>query len=136
MTRSLKKKPVEIVEVPKKDISEPVFSFVKTFLENPKRFRLIKTYAFTQLYPFTNFTLVDKLLNESFVATRSHDFKGVSWSFSDYITKDEEEHILTVMKEYFNNRGIKLNKLKELRKERVSLKERQRVKNLYCTGES
>lgn len=108
-------------EEPKKlDISEPVLSFVETYKENPKRFKIVSEVKDQTGYSYSQqFHLTDQTNGNVFVALKEcHLRLGYSevtygWSKStEFLTTDEIEFIFQTIQDINSNRRIKIHEYK------------------------
>lgn len=122
--RKTKKEKVSLIEQSKKNISEPVLSFVETVKENPKRFKL--TSAAVGRY--VDFKLVDRYTKESWYGVRrfsTEDDPRRNVGYPKWMNEDEIDYVYEELKVIFNHRS---STLKQLRNQR----ERKRLMKIYC----
>jgi hypothetical protein len=104
-------------EMPVKDISEPVISFVECVKNNPKRFRLTESTS-TYSILSVEFRLIDLLTKEEF-KVRSNITAGSRWWSFDYdlnwLTQDEEGYLIEQLQSVFESKANKLKELKTIR---------------------
>lgn len=116
------------------DISEPVYSFVKTFKENPKRFVLKLDYS----GDYVKYTLTDRYekLCWEFEIVYSY-FMGQSqpsYILGDacWLTRDEVNYIYEAMEGYYIGRMNLLEQKKQQRRNRLHTKQRKALIEVYC----
>lgn len=134
-----------------KDISEPVLSFVKCVLKNPKRFKVI--YDFEHYEYVVNkglmekdkkpttyvYSLTDMKTGESWVITKDRSYfscypvelEATHTINPEWLTEDEREYLIESIKVIFHNRKDRKLKLEQIRKERRIRDERNRLKDIY-----
>lgn len=119
-------------ETPKKDISEPVTSFVKFLKENPENF-LLKRQEWEYGYCgfIKKFKLIDKVNRKTytyFITTDSLHATWLSTRSVNFLTDDEREYLLEVHKwgmEYIEAK-------EEVKRKARDLAEREEYKKIYC----
>lgn len=129
-------------------IREPVFSFLKTFEQNPKRFRLkclsegkgaTEIIIGAESVDFGNvkdYSLTDLLTGEEFKFTyhRTRLYKGqvpVNMKSHEWLERNELSHIHEEIRKHYNLRDMKLQFLLKTRRERVLQVERDRLTKIY-----
>lgn len=125
-------------EAPKKDISEPVISFINTLQANPKRFKIVwlNREEYLNSIPIPNglfkradYVLIDRVSGERFPFSQSgHD----CYSLPDYLTYDEKDLVKREVRYVFSQKVKLLSKLQDQRASRGHQKERNRLKEVYC----
>lgn len=133
----------EVVEVKAEpDIKEPVYSFIKCFKKNPKRFKievdvLDDVYQIKPLHSLrTDYTLTDKETGKEF-SVRHIVYSQRWWStnfynYPDFLTNDEINYIYNEINSYFTCRKNKFDSLKQTRRQRAANKQRQELMKDYC----
>lgn len=115
-----------------KGVSEPVISFVKCFLNKPKRFE-IKPIHFN-LYS-VRYNLIDLSTKESWkfsIATWKYDGYPASLRFyPEFLSSQEANYIYEAIEGYYSERRERLNKLKKIRSDRLKNKIRDRLTSVY-----
>lgn len=116
----------------KKDISEPVISFIKVFEKTPRRFKIS--------VGFGSHILTDKVTGRMFCHGYNHCsiscrktfrksviFEGevVHGEDLDWLSEDEKIYLEDYFKEYLTKRKVKLKKIKDTRK-------RKQLSRDYC----
>lgn len=110
-----------------KDISEPVFSFIKLYKDNHRRFKItLETYSNLGFIKYT-YNLFDRVENKSFSIIESHGFMSSLFRQSTstkWMTEDEMEFCFKEIREFWATR-----------KERIQIKQniraRERLTKLY-----
>lgn len=126
---------VEVKEPKKKDISEPVYAFIKCFQANPKRFRLTSDVSNRRASLRTqklNFT--DTLSHETwrvYSYPLHYECKPYVIMDVDWMTEDEEKLITSTLAHYFNERHMRKEKILQARAKRKLDNERKRLMNIY-----
>lgn len=115
-------------ELPKKDISEPVISFIKTVKDNPRRFKIVG---------LNRQELIDRHSGERFAFITRHELvngslREVYEPTQGYLTDDEKEILSEEISEVFYIKRVKLRRLIRERANRIHQKERDRLKEIYC----
>lgn len=126
---------------PKKDISEPVLSFVECVRKNPKRFKVSSYYDHMSYFSLTSvsgiyepvylYTLVDTKTKEKWCLSRGCTMAIDFTANPEWITKDEREYLIEVLTKIFKDRVGRKAKLKKIRKDRRIRDERNRLKEIY-----
>lgn len=119
-------------ETPKKDISEPVISFVNFLKENPENF-LLKRQEWEYVYCgfIKKFKLIDKVNRKTYTYSITTDNLHASWLSTrsvNFLTDDEREYLLEAHKwgmEY-------LEAKEEVKRKALALAEREEYKKIYC----
>lgn len=139
-TKDLPKEPTTLprAEKPKKDISEPVISFISALKANPKRFKIVwlnrEEYINSIPLPKESFkkaeyVLVDRVSGEKFPFSQSgYDY----YSLPYYLTGDEMALVKREVRSVFSHKVELLDKLRDQRASRGHQKERNRLKEIYC----
>lgn len=115
-------------EPAKKDISEPVISFINAVKDNPRRFKIVG---------LNRQELLDRHSGERFAFITRH--KLVNGSLREvyepkqgYLTDDEKELLSEEISGVFYTKRTKLRRLLRERANRIHQKERDRLKEIYC----
>ena len=116
-------------------ISEPVYSFVQTVKENPKRFRITSIWSLD----YTEYTLEDKVEILFWTADRVRWYSCMDnkpyfyyLNYPKFLTESEVKYIFKELESVFKERASKFLKLQTIRKERAAQKERQKLIDIYC----
>lgn len=105
-----------IVEAPPpKNVSEPVLSFVQTFLKDPKRFRVKCSFS---AHTFrAHYYLIDKK-NKNYFGFFVRD-NATCWVFPDSVgfdmTAEENKYLYDTIGKYYEDRKVRYKSLKEAR---------------------
>lgn len=126
---------VEVKEPKNKDISEPVYAFIKCFQTNPKRFRLTtvgsdkKASLRTQKLNFT-----DTQTNETWRVYKYPMHYGCNpytIMGADWMTEDEEKLIAATIIKYYIDRSKERARILTVRAKRKLDNERKRLMTIY-----
>lgn len=125
--------------MPKRDISEPVAAFLRTFRDNPRRFSL-KPRSEGWRYGMCSYTFKDKQNGEEWKIQARHNLfdegkGGVVLKLPDWLTKDEVTAITIFMVTHYTKRAERLKAIQTERSTRHLNHERKRLINIYCKGE-
>lgn len=113
----------------KKDISEPVFSFVKIVKENPKRFKLKLDRLRVCYFGIHRWDFKDVISRKSWYFSTHRD---IPMTFPEFLTEDEKIFLLEELRPVFIKKAERYSELKEQRKQRRTNKERQKLIEIYC----
>ena len=123
------------------DISEPVLSFVNCVKQNHRRFILdyrepVEVEEGKQIVVWhvgeKSRVFKDRLTGEKWSYRPSCGFKqGFIWG-CDFLTRDEEKFILKELGDFYRERLSRLAEIHRIRRQRKSIKERDRLKGIYC----
>lgn len=123
--------PIKLVtEQDKKDIGEPVISFVKCVINNHTRFNFRGIGSVGQR---KSITVTDKKTGEKWYITidyRTSDMmhcEALNW-----LTSDEKLYLVRNISHFMSDRCTRLQKIKSQRKQRKTKNERQRLMEIYC----
>lgn len=119
--------PMPKVKEPKKDISEPVISFVECYKNNPKRFSIKEiTKDFEKdLIRRKNYILKDKNTEETFIFFINYRWRVDYYcSSAKWLTEDEKEYLYNSICTMRRERFDKIKKYREN-------KERKRLTKIY-----
>lgn len=119
-------------ETPKKDISEPVISFVKFLKENPENFLLKRErIEYKGYYSIEVFKLIDKINRKTytyFVTTDTNYSAWLSTRSINFLTEDEDNYLLEA-----HRWGMKYIEAKEeVKRKAKAFAEREEYKKIYC----
>jgi hypothetical protein len=126
--------------LPKRDISEPVAAFLRTFRDNPRRFSLNTLHGGWR-YGMCSYIFKDKQNGEEWKIQARHnlnlfeDDNGVALKLPDWLTKDEVTAITIFMVTHYTKRAERLKAIQTERSTRHLNHERKRLINIYCKGE-
>ena len=123
------------------DISEPVLSFVDCVKQNHRRFildykepeqveeseELIVSWYSSKISVFK-----DRLTGEKWSYRATYDTRGILICGCEFLTEDEKEYILKELGDFYRERLSRLVELRNVRIQRKSIKERERLKRIYC----
>ena len=127
------------------EISEPVLSFVNCVKNNPKRFVLnyeeptedcivgddgckaVDNHWWSETRIFK-----DLLTGEQWQYRISYSTKGNSIYGCEFLTSDEKKYILKELGDFSGKRRSRFVELRNIRRQRKSMKERERLKGIYC----
>lgn len=125
----------------KEDISEPVISFVKTVMENPKRFYIENLFVGEGDCKYYKAHIKDLQTKEIFTCDYYGKYWGnlYSWHTLDnninWITIEEFNYVINKLKVFYKTKKNKLDEIKQARIDRVSQRkdkvERQRLIEIY-----
>ena len=123
------------------DISEPVLSFVNCVKNNRRRFILdyrecVEVEEGKQIVVWhvgeKSRVFKDRLTGEKWSYRPSYGRKGsVIWG-CNFLTYDEEKYILKELGDFYRERLSRLAEIRRIRRQRKSIKERERLKGIYC----
>lgn len=122
-------------ETPKKDISEPVISFVKFLKENPENF-LLKRQGIKSMGDviLSEFKLIDKVNRKTYTYSLTSIVGGslyLSTGSVNFLTEDEDNYLLEA-----HRWGMKYIETKEeVKRKARAFAEREEYKKIYCKGE-
>ena len=132
-------------EEPKKDISEPVISFINTLKANPRRFKIVwlnrgeyEDSIYLGGVSFMNtreYVLVDKVSGEKFLFKKyGQSVRNYydAYSLPAYLTNDEQKWVIDEVQSVFIQKGQALRDIRQQRASRGHQKERNRLKEVYC----
>lgn len=119
-------------ETPKKDISEPIISFVKFLKENPENF-LLKRQGLKSMGDviLSEFKLIDKVNRKTYTYSLTTIVGGslyLSTGSVNFLTEDEDNYLLEA-----HRWGMKYIEAKEeVKRKARDLAEREEYKKIYC----
>lgn len=128
-------------EMVQPDISEPVLSFVNCVKQNHRRFILDyrepveaeESGEVTIVWYSSKISVFkDRLTGEKWSYSAIYDTKGSLIYGCEFLTEDEKEYILKELVNFYRARWSRLSKLRNIRRQRKSIKERERLKGIYC----
>jgi hypothetical protein len=115
--KSLFNQNTEVSKQPPENVSEPVLSFVQTFLKNPKRFRVVeKEWRRECLGEY--YELVDTQNSKKFEFSRnpfSNNWSINDWGLGFTLTDEEKDYLLSTIGKYYEDRNVRYKSLKETR---------------------
>lgn len=117
------------------DISEPVTSFLKCFLNNPRRFKLVclgSPYRGASLSAGKDYKFTDTKTKEQWsVSHRPMYNTTVHIDNVPWMTRDERELINDVIAKYYADRSEKLDIIRKGKNKAKLRKERDRLTAIY-----
>lgn len=98
-------------------VEEPVYSFVQTFLKNPKRFVVLKTKECE--------CIVDTVTGNTFKRTPGHPMFGPLWNYPklEFIGQESLDWAGKQIFQYYSDRSIKLGEINAVRKRKKWMKD-------------
>lgn len=123
------------------DISEPVLSFVNCVKQNHRRFILdyrepveVEESAERTIVWYSSKTSVfkDRFTGEQWTYRAIYDTMGSIIYGCEFLTEDEKEYILKELVSFYRERWSRLAEIRRIRRQRKSIKERDRLKGIYC----
>lgn len=116
--------------LPKRNISEPVISFVECVKNNPKRFESnhIKERS---TFDISVYSFKDKATGQQWEATILNYYYGIKNIIkgANFLSEDETDFLIKEIDKIYSSRKIRYNAL-------MNLRERNRLKRIYCTQEN
>ena len=123
------------------DISEPVLSFVNCVKQNHRRFildyrepeeveeseEMIVSWYSSKISVFK-----DRLTGEKWSYRATYDTRGILICGCEFLTEDEKEYILKELEDFYRERWSRLAEIRRIRRQRKNIKERERLKGIYC----
>jgi hypothetical protein len=115
----------------KKDISEPILSFVEVVKNSPDRFKMRREWCDHYQQPL--YVLLDNVTKETYkFYINWYDSSILPSEKLEWLTPDEIALLKRVLTNYFNIRAINLELLKTSRKNRMFITERNKYIKMYC----
>ena len=123
------------------DISEPVLSFVNCVKQNHRRFILdyrepVEVEESDEItivwYSSKTSVFKDRLTGEKWSYCAVYDTKDSLIYGCEFLTEDEKEYILKELVNFYRARWSRLAEIRRIRRQRKSIKERERLKGIYC----
>lgn len=121
-----------VVNVRKRDIGEPVISFVECVKSNPKRFSFERIDN-VRMSCRRKYMITDKQTGEEWRVTTDYRMnrklvcKELQW-----LTDDEANYLDTEIYDFFNKRCQRFIEIRNIRFERTQITERKRLMGVYC----
>lgn len=121
-----------VVNVRKRDIGEPVISFVQCVKSNPKRFNFERIDN-VRMSCRRKYMITDKQTGEQWWVTTDYRMnrklvcKELQW-----LTDDEANYLDTEIYDFFNKRCQRFVEIRKIRFERTQVNERKRLMGVYC----
>lgn len=117
----------------KKDIGEPVYSFVNCFTKNHRRFKIERLkIGGTYSYHRSSFQFIDKQTNEKWLVCIDHrTTRKLACNKLEWLTDDECIFIHTEILDFISNRVKRLHEIRNIRHQRKQKLERERLMEIY-----
>lgn len=121
-----------VVNVRKRDIGEPVLSFVQCVKENPKRFSFERIDTVRMSFRQTYMVKDEKTGEEWRVATDHRMSRKLSCKELQWLTDDEAHYLVTELCNFYTKRSHRMAEIRNIRLERTQITERKRLMGVYC----
>ena len=131
------------------EVEGPVYAFLKTFFDDPKRFKLFDASGSLYL-PYTySYRVLDNVTQQRYCLTYQGSeeyvtnngrseyytpayFKVFLKSGCESLTDKELLVIVHTLKAYYEDREQRLEEIKAVREERSTTRQREELMNIYC----